>query len=184
MSCRAWSWEIGLFLALEFGDDALGKHLPQFDSPLVERVNLPDGALSENAVFVQRDELPQRRRSQPLQQDRVGRTVALEGAVRHEPGRRAFGLDFLRRFAKGQRLRLGKNVGQQDVVVPAERVQRLGKRDEVAGDELGPLMDQLVEGMLAIGARLPPVDRPGLVATSVPSSVTCLPLLSIVNCWR
>ncbi len=114
-------------------------------------------------MFVQRDEFAQRRRGQPLQQDRVGRTVALEGAVRHQPGRRAFGLDFLRRFAKGQRLRLGKNVGQQNVVVPAERVQRLGKRDEVAGDELGPLMDQLVEGMLAVGARLAPVDRPGLV---------------------
>ena len=41
--------EIGLFLAFEFGDDALGKFLPQLDSPLIERINLPDGALSENA---------------------------------------------------------------------------------------------------------------------------------------
>jgi hypothetical protein len=41
--------ELGLFLALEFGDDALGKYLPQLDSPLIERINLPDGVLSENA---------------------------------------------------------------------------------------------------------------------------------------
>jgi hypothetical protein len=82
----------------------------------------------------------------------------------HEPRWRTFGLDFLRRFAKGQRLRLGKYVSQEYVLVPAQPVQRLGKRDEVTGDELGPLMDQLVKRMLAIGARLSPVDRPGLVA--------------------
>ena len=40
---------VGLFLALEFGDAALGKYLPQLDSPPIERVNPPDGALSENA---------------------------------------------------------------------------------------------------------------------------------------
>src|SRR5207245_10358988 len=117
----------------------------------------------ENALFVKRDEFSQRCRAQPLQQERVGRAVALEGAVWHQPGRRAFGLNLLGRFAKGQRLRLGKNVGQEQIVVAAEWVERLAKRDKVTGDELGPLMDQLVEGMLAIGARLPPVDRPGLV---------------------
>jgi hypothetical protein len=59
--------------------------------------------------------------------------------VGHEPRRRAFGLDFLRRFAKSQRLCLGKNVGQQDVVVPAKRVRRLGKRNKITGNELSPL---------------------------------------------
>jgi len=43
--------------------------------------------------------------------------------------------------------------------MPAEGIERLGKRDEVARDQLGPLMDQLVERMLAIGARLSPEDR-------------------------
>jgi hypothetical protein len=36
---------------------------------------------------------------------------ALKGAVGHEPRRRAFGLDFLRRFPKSHRLCLGKNIG-------------------------------------------------------------------------
>ncbi len=71
-------------------------------------------------------------------------------------------------FAKGQRLCLGKHVGHEQVVVAAERVKRLNKRDEVAGDELGPLMNQLVEGMLAIGTRLPPVDWPGLATNLSP----------------
>ena len=77
--------------------------------------------------------------------------------------RRALGLDLLRRLAEGQRLGLGKDVGQEQVVVPPQRVERLEERDEVAGDELRALVDQLVEGMLAVGARLAPVDRPGLI---------------------
>ena len=50
--------ELGLGLAFEFWNDALGKYLSQLDAPLAERVDLPDGALSEDAVFVQRDQFP------------------------------------------------------------------------------------------------------------------------------
>ena len=62
--------ELGLCLALEFGDDALGQHLAQFDAPLVERVDVPDDALREDAVLVKRDQLAERRRREP-----VGRIV-------------------------------------------------------------------------------------------------------------
>ena len=79
--------------------------------------------------------------------------------VRGEPGRRAFGLDLGRRLAEGQGLGLGEDVGHQQVVMPAQRVERLREADEVAGDKLGALVDQLVEGMLSVGARLAPVDR-------------------------
>src|SRR5271169_5782607 len=41
----------------------------------------------------------------------------------------------------------------------AERIERLSERDEVTGDQPGALMDQLIEGVLAIGSRLAPVDR-------------------------
>ena len=41
--------ERGLCLALELRDNALGQHLAKLDAPLVERVDLPDGALSEDA---------------------------------------------------------------------------------------------------------------------------------------
>ena len=40
-----------------------------------------------------------------------------------------------------------------------DRVERFGKPDEVARDEMRPLMDQLVKRMLTIGARFTPVDR-------------------------
>ena len=102
-------------------------------------------------------------RRQALGEDRVGGAVALEDAVGHEPIRRALGLHLLGRLAEGQRLGLGKDVGQEDVVVPAQGVERLGEGDEVTGNEPGALMDQLVEGVLAVGPRLAPVDGAGLV---------------------
>ena len=135
-------------------------------------------------MLVQGDQLAQSRRRQPFQQDRVGRAIAFEGAVRHEPARRALGLDLRGRLAEGQRLRLGEHVGQQQIVMPAQRIQRLGEGDEIARNQLRSLMDQLIEGMLAVGARFAPVDRPGLVVDLGPIRVTCLPLLSIVNCCK
>ena len=113
-------------------------------------------------MFVQCNEFPQRLRSQPFEENRAGRTVALEGLVRHQPFRRIPGPDLLLRFAEGQRLGLGKQIGQEHVVVAAEGIKRLNKSDEVAGDELGPLMNDLVKRMLAIGTRLSPIDWAGL----------------------
>src|SRR5262249_56308220 len=92
-----------------------------------------------------------------------GGRVALEYPVRDEPIGRAFGLDLLARFSKGERLGLCKYVRQQHIVMSAELVERLCEGDEVTGDEPGALMDQLIERVLAIGSRLAPIDRTGLM---------------------
>ncbi len=47
--------------------------------------------------------------------------------------------------------------------MPAEGIQRLTEGDEIAGDELRALVDELVEGVLPAGARLPPEHGPSLV---------------------
>src|SRR6516162_9910609 len=47
--------------------------------------------------------------------------------------------------------------------MPTQGVEGLREGDEIAGYEPGSLMDQLVEGMLAVGSRLTPVDRSGVV---------------------
>jgi hypothetical protein len=44
--------ELWLRLALELGDDALGQNLAEFDAPLIEGIDVPDGALGEHAVLV------------------------------------------------------------------------------------------------------------------------------------
>src|SRR3954449_3555271 len=88
--------------------------------------------------------------------------VSREGAVRYQPVGRAFVSDFHRRLAEGEGFALGKDIGQQHVVLLSEWVQWLGEGDEVAGDQARSQMNQLVEGMLAVGAGLAPIDRPGV----------------------
>src|SRR5690349_21279369 len=45
----------------------------------------------------------------------------------------------------------------------AERIQRLMERDEVAWDEPGSLMNELIERVLTIRSRLAPVNRTRLI---------------------
>ena len=135
-------------------------------------------------MLIERDQLAQRRRRQAVQKNRIRRAVAFEQPMGHEPVGRSLRLDFLCSLAERQRLGLGEDIGQENVMVPAQRVQGLGEGDEVAGDEPRALMDQLIEGVLAVRSGLAPVDRSGVIVHRWPSSVTCLPLLSIVSCWR
>src|SRR6185369_13880884 len=43
--------------SVELRQDALSKDLAELDTPLIERVDLPDHALGEDAVLVESDEL-------------------------------------------------------------------------------------------------------------------------------
>src|SRR5215510_1098838 len=155
--------EMRLFRALKFWDNLLRQHLTKLDAPLVERINAPDGALGEDGVLVERHKLAERCWRELFGEDGIRRTVTLEHPVRHQPIRCALGLDFLGRLAKGQCLGLREDVRQEYVVVPTQWIERLAKGDKITRDEAGALMDQLVEGVLAIGARLTPVDGASLV---------------------
>src|SRR5580704_4783834 len=156
--------ELWFFLALKFRDDALRQDLPQFDAPLIERVDVPNRALSENGVLVQRHQFAQSFRCQPLCEDGIRRTIALEDAVGNEPLGRAFGFHLFGSFAECQRLGLRKDVRNEQIVVPPKPMQRLGKGDEVARDESGSLVNQLIERVLAVGSGFAPVDRASLVS--------------------
>ena len=114
-------------------------------------------------MLVERHQAAQRSGGQLVEEHGSGRAVALEGLVRHQPVLHAFGFQLLHRLAESEGLGLGEHVGHQQVVVAAQLVPRLRESDEVAGDELGALVYQLVEGVLAVGAGLPPVDLAGLV---------------------
>src|SRR5579862_9938861 len=48
-------------------------------------------------------------------------------------------------------------------MVAAQDIERFAEGNEVARDESRALMDELVEGVLAIGPRLAPVYRAGVV---------------------
>jgi len=63
------------------------------------------------------------------------------------------------RLAAHERLGLREEVREQDRVVLAERIVRLDRRDEVARHQPRALVDELIEGVLAVGAGLAPDDR-------------------------
>jgi hypothetical protein len=62
--------------------------LPSSTPPLVERVNVPDCALCENAVLVEGYQLAESFRCEPIGEDSVRRAVTLEDPVGYEPIRR------------------------------------------------------------------------------------------------
>ena len=155
--------ELRLLVGLQLGDDRHRQRLAQLDPPLVEGVDPPDRPLGEDAVLVEGDQGAQRVRVEALGEDRVGGAVALHHPVRDDVLGRPLRPHLLRRFAEGERLALGEDVRHQQVVVVAERVVGLHEADEVAGDQPRALVDQLVEGVLAVGPRLAPEDRPGVV---------------------
>src|SRR6185503_8994448 len=159
--------ESGLRLALKFRNDALGQHFAQLNPPLIERINIPDNALGEDAMLVKSDELAERFRREPLGEERIRWTVALEDAMRHEPIRRALSFDLVRRLAEGQCLGLSEDIREQHIVMLAKWVECLVERDEVAWNESRSLMNQLVERVLPVGSRFAPINRAGIVGDFV-----------------
>lgn len=143
--------------------DLLRKDLAQLNTPLVEGVDVPDGAFCENDVLVVSDEGTQSGGRDLLGQNGSRRAVAEEGLVRHQVLGSTLGLDLLRGLANHQSLRLGKEVGGQHALVLSalNRVVRFGGHDEVRGDELGALVQQLEEAVLGVGGGLTEEDRAG-----------------------
>ena len=62
-------------------------------------------------------------------------------------------------FAQHQRFRLRQHVGDQLFVMRRHVLMRIGGDQEIGGDHRRALVDQLVEGVLAVGARLAPDHR-------------------------
>src|SRR5262249_16054845 len=120
-------------------------------------------ALGEDAVFVQRHQRAKRARIEAFGKNYIGRAIALEDPERSLPIRHPFGLDLLLRLSEGQRLCLGELVTHQNILLAPERAERLQETDKIARDELRSLVDQLIEGMLPIRARLAPDDGARLV---------------------
>ena len=155
--------ESGFTATLKLGNDAVGQYLPQFNATLIERIDIPDGALNEKLVLVERDQLAQCLRRQAIREHSVCWAVALEGAVRHLKCWDTPCRDFFSSLAERQGFGLGEEVRHQEIVMRAQWVHGLAEADEVARDQLGSLMDELVECVLPVGSRLPPDDRSGLI---------------------
>ena len=70
-------FELGFYFRVQLRENTLGQFFAQLASPLAEGVDVPDGALGENAVFVEGDEFAECFRCEPLGKNRIGRTIAM-----------------------------------------------------------------------------------------------------------
>ena len=156
--------------AFELGHDPVGQDLAELHAPLVEGVHVPDRPGREHGVLVEGHEAAEQPRREPLGQDHGARDVAGEGLVGHEILGHAVGADLGGGLAEGEGLGLGEAVGHQEVVVPAQGIERLEEAEKIAGNQPRALVDQLIEGVLAVGARLAPIDGAGLVVVDHPAA--------------
>src|SRR5215831_15970883 len=97
--------EFRLSLILQFGYNALRQHFPEFNTPLVKGIDFPDDALSKDRMLIKRNQLAQRRRRQPVGEDRIRRPVALEDFMRRQSRRNSLGFDLPGSLTKSQGLR-------------------------------------------------------------------------------
>lgn len=102
---------------LQFLLDLLGKDLAQFDTPLVEGIDVPHSTLGEGEVLIVSNEGTERGGSDLLGEDRGGWAVTQECLVRHQVVGGALGLDLLRSLSDHQGLGLSKEVGGKHALV-------------------------------------------------------------------
>ncbi|GKT93537.1 hypothetical protein Ct61P_11387 [Colletotrichum tofieldiae] len=142
-------------------ENLLSKDLAKLNTPLVEGVDVPDGSLGEGKVLVVDDQGSQLGGANvATDQDAGGRAVAKEDLVGNKLLGGALGADLVGGLADHQSFSLGKVVGGKHLLVDAvaDGVVALGGQDEVGGDELGALVDELEEGVLGVGAGLAEED--------------------------
>ena len=152
----SWS-SVGLGRASSSGMIRFASTLPSSTPHWSKESMLPDRALGEHAVLVERDE-----RARACAGVSRSARITLVGRL---PSHHAVGndvapacpsaRDLLLGLAERERLGLGEHVRHQQVVVVAERVQGLGEADQVDRDQLRALVDQLVEAVLAVGPGSP-----------------------------
>ena len=133
---------------------------------MIKGINTPNRTLYENLVLIQGDQLTKCFRRQPGRQQGIRRAVAEERAVRYQLFVNTFGPYLLSGLAECQCLRLGEHISQQLAMmfsVAVATMRRLRKTYKIARHQLGALMQQLVKGMLAIGAGLTPYNRASLI---------------------
>ena len=120
-------------------------------------------------MFVKGDEASEGLWVKALDEQGIGGAISRKGLVGNQflqcislvalQGEFISGLFF--GFALHQGLGLGEKIGQKNVVVLPERIEGFNRSQKVAGDQFRPLMNQLIKGMLTVGAWFSPDDRTG-----------------------
>jgi hypothetical protein len=145
---------------VKLGLDLLSKDLAKLDTPLVEAVDAPDGTLSKGEVLVVDNQSTESTRGDLLCKDGGCWAVAEESLVSNQGLWGALSLELLWTLAKHESLSLGEEVRCEHLLVEVVFgwVVGFGSEDEISWDELGALVQELVEGVLGVGCWLAEED--------------------------
>ena len=144
---------------MQVGHNRFSHRLAQLHTPLVEAINSPDCALNKHTVLVRRDHRTESVGLQAGSHDERRWTIARHHLVGYERIRGSIRAHLVGGAPEGQHSRLREGIRGEHVLHVKDRLQRLSEEDEVAGDDLGPLMKKLIEGMLPVRPWFTPVDR-------------------------
>ena len=98
-------------------------------------------AYDEAGWGILRDQLTEDVRCKSFGQDRVRWPIAFERPMGNQPFRGSLRFKLFSSFAECKRLSLGKHIRHQEVVMVPQRIKRLAKADEIAGDQFCSLMN-------------------------------------------
>mmetsp|Transcript_12616 Transcript_12616/g.31058 ORF Transcript_12616/g.31058 Transcript_12616/m.31058 type:complete len:200 (-) Transcript_12616:154-753(-) len=144
----------------------LGQYLSELNTPLIERINLPNKPFDRSAMLKYGQELAQAVSVQLWQEHGGRRPIAREDFVWYQLFCNPLSTNFLCGLAVCQSIRLSKEVAHQLFVIrngfPIECnwLLALHTADEIGGHHTA-LMHQLVERVLPIGSRFTKVNWAG-----------------------
>jgi len=127
--------------------DLLRETLAQLDTPLIKGVDIPDCALGKCKVLIINDQRAKRSGGNLLRKDTGRRSVAQERFMLQEHLGRILCFQLCFVFADHERFGLSEEIGGKHllVFVVGDWVVGFGGEDEVRGDQLSALMQELVE---------------------------------------
>ncbi len=137
--------------------------LAKLDTPLIEGVDIPDSALRKRCMLIVNNQCTKRSRCDLLGKNTGRWSVPQESLVLKERFRSVLDFELLLVFADHQGFGLSEEVGSEHflVLVIGDRVVGFSGEDEVCGNKLGALVQQLVEGVLGVGCGLAEEDGTG-----------------------
>lgn len=133
--------------------DLLRQTLTKLDTPLIERIDIPNRTLGKGQMLIIDNQGAESSGRDLIRENGCRGTITQEGLVLEEFLGGILSLQLSLVFADHEGFSLSEEVGCEHllVLVVVDGVVGLGGQDEVCGDELGALVEQLVERVLGVG---------------------------------
>ena len=120
--------------ALQFRNDPLRQHLAQLHAPLVERIDFQMAPWVKTECSYRAISLPSIA-GVSRQPESCSKAGCLQRRDEGPASPAYLPLDLLRRLAESERFGLREDIRHQNIVMMAERIQRLAECDEVTGNK-------------------------------------------------